>query len=100
MILTPCAAKGLERCPKSLRGESVVALQRAGEAIKRHLALLESKPELGLPCTDHPHIREHVISFGYVSYIVAYRYLRQCDEVVVLALREWSEAGGSPPAHR
>lgn len=100
LIVTANAARGLERCPESLRGASVVALQRSGAAIKRHLALLEAKPELGLPCRDDPQLREHIITFGYASYVVAYRHLQQCDQVVVLAFREWREAGGSPLSHR
>lgn len=44
------------------------AARRAGQAIERQFALLETSPEIGRPLTDLPQLRELLIGFGDSGY--------------------------------
>jgi plasmid stabilization system protein ParE len=91
--VTAGAARGLERCRKFLAGKNRLAAARAGEAIERQFALLESNPNIGRPDPDLPELRELVISFGDSGYVALYRYEPADDAVYLLAFRHQKEAG-------
>jgi plasmid stabilization system protein ParE len=93
LIVTAGAARGLERCRKFLLGKNRLAAARAGEAIERQFALLESNPQIGRPDPDFPELRELVISFGDSGYVALYRYEPADDAVYLLAFRHQKEAG-------
>jgi plasmid stabilization system protein ParE len=93
LIVTAGAARGLERCRKFLAGKNRLTAARAGEAIERQFALLETSPQIGRPHPDVPELRELVVSFGDSGYVALYRYEPADDAVYVLAFRHQKEAG-------
>lgn len=93
IVITQGAAKGLERCRLFLLEKNPQASKRAGQAIERQLALLETSPDIGRPLDDIPEIRELLISFGGSGYVALYRYNSDTDTVYVLAFRHQKEAG-------
>lgn len=95
LIVTPQAAQGLERCRQFLAGKNPLAAQRAAEAIKRHLQLLQQYPEAGRPLDDIPELRELLIPFGDTGYVMLYRHAPERDAVMLLAFRHQKEAGYS-----
>jgi len=86
----------MERCRRFLAPKSRVAAMRAGQAIERQFALLETNPEIGRPFAPQPDLRELVIAFGDSGYVALYRYEREDDAVYVLAFRHQREAGYEP----
>jgi len=64
---------------------------RAGQAIERYLAILETDPDIGRPLDDLPELRELIIPFGNSGYVALYRH--EIDTVYVLAFRHQKEAG-------
>ncbi|MCP4284050.1 MAG: type II toxin-antitoxin system RelE/ParE family toxin [Gammaproteobacteria bacterium] len=52
VIITEGAAKGLERYRVFLAENNPQAAMRAGQAIGRQFALLETEPEIGRPLSD------------------------------------------------
>jgi len=93
LIVTAGAARGLERCRKFLAGKNRLAAARAGEAIERQFALLESNPQIGRPDPVVPELRELLVSFGDSGYVALYRYEPNDDAVYLLAFRHQREAG-------
>ena len=93
LIVTAGAARGLERCRRLLATRNRNAAVRAGQAIERHFALLESNREIGRPFGQRPELRELVIAFGESGYVALYRFERDDDAVYILAFRHQREAG-------
>jgi len=67
--------------------------RRAGQAIARQFALLESSPDIGRPSPELPELRELVIGFGHSGYVALYWHEPTGDAVHVLAFRHQKEAG-------
>ena len=93
VIITEAAGRGLERCRRFLTEKSPQAAQRAGQAIGRQFALLETTPDIGRPFPELPELRELVIGFGDSGYVALYRHEATDDAVYVLAFRHQKEAG-------
>ena len=93
IIVTPGAARGLERCRQFLTDKNPLAARRAATAIKHQLMVLSKQPEIGRPDPDMHELRELVIEFGDSGYIALYRYEPNLDAVFVLAIRHHREAG-------
>jgi len=66
---------------------------RAGQAIERQFALLETEPEMGRPFDELPELRELIIPFGDSGYVALYRYEVKSSSVYMLAFRHQKEAG-------
>ena len=66
---------------------------RAGLAIERQFALLETEPELGRPLDDVPELRELIIPFGDSGYVALYHFDPKANSVLVVAFRHQKEAG-------
>lgn len=73
--------------------KSVQVAIRAGQAIARQFALLETTPDIGRPFPEAPELRELVISFGDSGYVALYRHEPIDDAVYVLAFRHQKETG-------
>jgi plasmid stabilization system protein ParE len=84
VIITANALTGLSRCQHFIDAKNQSAAKRAGQAIERQLALLETNADLG---------RELVIAFGDSGYVALYRYTETDDAIYVLAFRHQKEAG-------
>ncbi|TVP84177.1 MAG: type II toxin-antitoxin system RelE/ParE family toxin, partial [Thioalkalivibrio sp.] len=54
VIVTEGAWEGLERCRRFLVAKLPEAARRAGQAIEKHLLLLESAPDIGRPFPEMP----------------------------------------------
>ncbi|WP_028582105.1 type II toxin-antitoxin system RelE/ParE family toxin [Desulfogranum japonicum] len=93
VIITEGAAQGLERCRRFLAEKNPQAAKRAGQAIERQFALLETEPGIGRPLDDLPELRELIIPFGDTGYIALYRYEANVDSIYVLAFQHQREAG-------
>lgn len=93
VIITEGAGQGLEHCRQFLANKSPQAAKRAGEAIARQLALLETAPDIGRPLPELPAVRELIIGFGDSGYVALYRYEPVDDVIYVLAFRHQKEAG-------
>lgn len=93
MIVTAGAAQGLERCRRFLNAKVPEAARRAGQAIARHLRLLETTPAIGRPLPENPELRELLVPFGGAGYVALYRYEPADDTVYILAFRHQKEAG-------
>ena len=83
----------MERCRRFLAAKNQQAAKRAGQAIERQLALLETNPDIGRPFPDLPELRELIISFGDSGYVTLYRHDPAADAVYVLVFRHQREAG-------
>lgn len=66
---------------------------RAGQAIERQFALLETEPAIGRPFDDLPELRELIIPFGDSGYVALYRHEVKFNSVYILAFRHQKEAG-------
>lgn len=93
LIVTPEAARGLERCRQFLVQKSPAASRRAAQAIIRQFELLATQPKMGRPIEDEPALREMIVAFGDSGYVALYRYESQSDTVFILAFRHQKEAG-------
>lgn len=93
MIVTPGAARGLERCRQFLEQKSPAASRRAAQSILRQFELLATQPGMGRPLEDEPDLRELIVDFGDTGYVALYRYDQQADTVFILAFRHQREAG-------
>ena len=93
VIVTEGASEGLERCRQFLVAKVPEAARRAGQAIEKHLLLLESAPDICRPFPETPEMRELVIAFGDSGYVLLYRHEPADDTVYVLAPRHQKEAG-------
>jgi plasmid stabilization system protein ParE len=93
LLVTPGAARGLERCRAHLAARSPAAARRAAEAIAGHLERLTTTPAMGRPVADTPGFRELIIPFGDSGYVALYRHEEQRDLVLLLAFRHQREAG-------
>ena len=93
VIITEGAAQGLERCRRFLAEKNPQAAMRAGQAIERQFALLETEPAVGRPFDDLPELRELIITFGDSGYVALYHHEVNTDSVFVLAFRHQKEAG-------
>lgn len=93
IVVTPGAARGLERCRQFLAQKSPTASRRAAQAIKRQFELLATQPGIGRPLEDEPSLRELIVAFGDSGYVALYRYDLQADTVFVLAFRHQREVG-------
>jgi len=93
VIITQEAANGLERCRLFLVGKNPQAARRAGQAIERQFALLETSPDIGRPLDDLPELRELIVAFGESGYVALYRHELESDTAYVLAFRHQKEAG-------
>lgn len=60
--------------------------------IKKHLALLATRPQLGRPSMKYPELRELLIAFGRSGYVALYRHDTQHNRIIVLSLRHQREA--------
>jgi plasmid stabilization system protein ParE len=83
----------LERCRLFLAAKNRNAGVRAGQAIERQFALLETNPGIGRPFPEQPELRELIIGFGDSGYVALYRHLATDDAVYFLAFRHQKEAG-------
>ena len=95
VVVTEGAALGLERCRLFLVEKNPLAVKRAGQAIGRGLALLETDPDIGRPLHDLPELRELIIAFGDTGYVALYRHDAETQAVYILAFRHQKEAGYS-----
>jgi len=95
VIITEGAAQGLERCRQFLAAKKTQATRRAGQAIARAFALLETDPDIGRPLHDLAELRELVIAFGDTGYIALYRHDVKTTSVYILAVRHQKQAGYS-----
>jgi plasmid stabilization system protein ParE len=93
VIVTPGAARGLERCRQFLVEKSPEAGKRAARAIRERFDLVGTQPGAGRPLEDEPELRELIISFGDSGYVALYHYDRKADIVLILAFRHQKEAG-------
>ena len=93
VIITQGAANGLERCRLFLVEKNPQAARRAGQAIERQFALLETSPDIGRPIDDLPELRELIVAFGESGYVALYRHEFESDTAYVLAFRHQKEAG-------
>jgi len=93
VIITEGAARGLERCRLFLADKNPQAAKRAGQAIERQFALLETEPGIGRPLEDLPEFRELIIPFGDSGYVALYLHEENTGSVYVLAFRHQREAG-------
>ena len=93
VIITEGAAQGLERCRRFLAEKNPQAAKRAGQAIERQFALLETEPGVGRPFDDHPEFRELIIPFGDTGYVALYHHAVNAGLVYVLAFRHQKQAG-------
>jgi plasmid stabilization system protein ParE len=93
VIVTEGAALELERCRQFLSEKNPRAAMRAGQAIERQFALLETEPETGRPFDDLPELRELIIPFGDSGYVALYHHEIKVDSVYVLSFRHQKEAG-------
>ncbi|MCF6363454.1 MAG: type II toxin-antitoxin system RelE/ParE family toxin [Gammaproteobacteria bacterium] len=91
VVITEGAARGLERCRQFLVENNPPAAQRAGQAIERQLALLETNADIGRLLGDDLNLRELIIGFGDSGYVALYRV--EDSTVYVLAFRHQKEAG-------
>jgi plasmid stabilization system protein ParE len=91
--VTEGAAAGLRRCRKFLATKSQQAARRAGQAIARQFALLESSPDIGRPFDASTALRELTIGFGDSGFVALYGFEPADDAVYVLAFRHQKEAG-------
>lgn len=92
VIVTEGAASGLEHCRRFLSPKNQTAARRAGLAIERQFARLETNPDIGRPFPELPELRELAIPFGDSGYVALYRYVEGDDAVYVLAFRHQKEA--------
>jgi plasmid stabilization system protein ParE len=91
VIYAAGALRDIDRLRAVLRPKNPSAAQRAGEAIRNGLRILESQPRLGRPVESLPEpYREWVIVFGGDGYVVRYRV--DGDVVMILAVRHGREA--------
>lgn len=72
--------------------------QRALEIIFRWFEKISQNPRIGRPQLSFPdmeraELREAIVPFGQTGFVVLYRYIRDQDEVIVLALRHQRERG-------
>ncbi|MBU1565663.1 MAG: type II toxin-antitoxin system RelE/ParE family toxin [Proteobacteria bacterium] len=93
VIVTEGAAQGLERCRRFLAEKNPQAAKRAGQAIDRQFALLETEPGVGRPFEDLKDFRELIIPFGDTGYVALYHHEVNAGSVYVLAFRHQKEAG-------
>ena len=93
VIVTEGAGRGLEHCRRFLSAKNQAVARRAGQAIERQFARLETHHDIGRPLADLPKLRELVIDFGDSGYVALYRYEAADDTVYVLAFRHQKEAG-------
>ena len=93
VIITEGAANGLERCRRFLAEKNPQAAAPAGQTIERHIAQLETDPDIGRPLTDLPEMRELVIGFGDTGYVALYRHVLENNTVCLLAFRHQKEVG-------
>jgi plasmid stabilization system protein ParE len=93
LIVTPGAARGLERCREFLAMKSPAASRRAAQAIARQFELLTTQPGMGRPLEDEPNLRELIIAFGDSGYVALYHYEQHSDTLLILAFRHQKEAG-------
>jgi plasmid stabilization system protein ParE len=93
LVVTPGAARGLERCRQFLAQKSPSASRRAAQAIIRQFEVLTIQPGVGRPLEDEPGLRELIVSFGDSGYVALYRYEQQSDTVFILAFRHQKEVG-------
>lgn len=93
LIVTPGAARDLERCRRFLADKNPAASKRAAEAIKKQLQLATRHPGIGRPLDDEPELRELIISFGNSGYTALYHHEEATDTILILAFRHQKEAG-------
>ena len=51
------------------------------------------RPQLAFPDLERTEFREAIVPFGQTGFVVLYRYLRDRDEVIILAMRHQRERG-------
>lgn len=93
IIVTEGAALGMERCRRFLAAKSRPAVRRAGRAIERQFAVLETNPDIGRPFPELPEFRELLIGFGDSGYVALYRHDPATATIYILAFRHQKEAG-------
>jgi plasmid stabilization system protein ParE len=75
-----------------LASSSLNASERAVQAIRSGVRILERQPQLGRPVEEMPPgFREWIIPFGHGAYVVLYHF--DGHNVVLLAIRHAREAG-------
>jgi plasmid stabilization system protein ParE len=87
------AARGLERCRRSLSEKSSEAAIRAAQAISTSFDKLETLPDIGKPLPNNLNFRELIINFGDSGYVALYRHDCEQDAVYIIAFRHQKEAG-------
>ncbi|HET8898578.1 MAG TPA: type II toxin-antitoxin system RelE/ParE family toxin [Rhodanobacteraceae bacterium] len=84
--------RDLRRLRGFLEAKSPDAAQRAGDAIRRGVALLADQPQIGRPVQGAgAGTRERLIEFGSSGYAVLYRVDR--GGVTIVAIRHQKEVG-------
>lgn len=82
----------MQRLRAFLQPKSADAAQRAGEAIRRGVALFGERPHVGRPIDNAgTEMRERLIEFGSSGYVALYRV--DGASVTVLAIRHQKEVG-------
>lgn len=91
IVFTAAAIRDMGRLRAFLSPKNPAAAQRAADAIRNGLRILELQPRLGRPAQDLPEpYREWVIDFGRDGYVVRYRL--DGDVVSILAVRHGRES--------
>jgi addiction module RelE/StbE family toxin len=92
LIWSQAALKDVSRLYKFLAPKNLEAAQRAVNAIRQGVKMLDKHPEIGRPVEEMlPEYREWVINFGQSAYIALYHY--DDRQAVILAIRHSREAG-------
>lgn len=93
--LAPEVADDFDRILDHLSGHQVEHPEQRVHEIIRALDVLESNPLIGRPAGNGN--RELVIGQRTHGYLALYRFVRELDTVLVLALRSQREAGYAEP---
>lgn len=92
LIWTPTATTNIQKLYQFLSKRDIKAAQKAIQAIKTSVKILEHQPESGRPILDMPiEFREWPIAFGNSGYVILYRI----DQgfTTILSVKHQKEAG-------
>lgn len=92
LIWSPSALLDVQRLYRFLAPKNSEAANRAVQAIRQGVKVLEQQPGLGRPVEDmDDEFRDWVIDFGDSGYVARYRVDQQ--SIKILALRHQKEVG-------
>lgn len=92
MIWSPSALLDVQRLYRFLAPKNSEAANRAVQAIRQGVKVLEQQPGLGRPVEDmDDEFRDWIIDFGDSGYVARYRVDQQ--SITILAVRHQKEVG-------